>query len=280
MTQTAPTPATPIGSADLVGRRYRDPDLTSLAHRTPTIDQQLAHRSVREFLDAPVTDAQLTSIVAAAQSASTSSNLQAWSVIAVRDADRRSRLAALAGDQRFLRCAPLVLVWLADLGRAARLAAEHRTQLGATDYLETTILGFVDASLAAQNAALAAESLGLGTVFVGAFRNRPAEVAAELGLPDHVFATFGLAVGVPDPAESAGIKPRLPQEVVLHRETYDPARDSAIADYDVRLRGYNTEHGRDADWTTPVLARLADRHSLKGRDQLRRHLEERGLPSR
>ncbi|MDL9944955.1 nitroreductase family protein [Gordonia sp. ABSL11-1] len=267
-------------TADLLRRRYRDPDLTALRLRSPVIDQLLAHRSVRQFLDAPVDDDQLTSIIAAAQSASTSSNLQAWSVIAVRDPARRARLAALAGDQQFLRCAPLVLVWLADLGRAARVADRHGAALDATDYLESTVLGFVDASLAAQNAVVAAESLGLGAVFVGAFRNRPTEVAAELRLPQRVFATFGLAVGVPDPEERAGIKPRLPQRVVVHQETYDPSRDEAVADYDSRLAAYNREYERDAGWIAPLLSRLADRHSLKGRDDLRARLRDQGLPSR
>ncbi|MDR6322219.1 hypothetical protein J3R03_006415 [Actinoplanes couchii] len=83
------------------------------------------------------------------------------------------------------------------------------------DYLETTVIGFVDTALAAQNAVVAAESLGLGTVFVGAVRNHPEEVADELGLPPHAVAAFGLAVGEPDPDEAAGIKPRLPQAAVL-----------------------------------------------------------------
>ncbi|WP_420714137.1 nitroreductase family protein [Gordonia sp. SL306] len=280
MTTHASASTAAVHTDDLIRARYRDPEVTSLRMRSPTIDLQLAHRSVRAFLDAPVSDDQLTSIIAAAQSASTSSNLQAWSVIAVRDAARRSRLADLAGGQEFVRCAPLILVWLADIGRATRLAAGRRSVLGASEYLETTILGFVDATLAAQNAVVAAESLGLGATFVGAFRNHPDQIAAELALPDQVFATFGLAVGSPDPTESAGIKPRLPQSVVVHHETYDVTRDAGVDDYDGRLRSYNEEHSRKAGWIDAVLARLADRQSLKGRDELRRHLGGQGLPSR
>ncbi|MFC7756020.1 nitroreductase family protein [Tsukamurella soli] len=263
-----------------VAVRYRDPDLTSLRRTSATIELQLAHRSVRSFLDSPVGDDELTAIVAAAQSAATSSNLQAWSVIAVRDPRRRARLAQLVGDQDAVRQAPLFLVWLADLGRAARLAEALDSPLEAPEYLESTILGFVDAALAAQNAALAAESLGLGTVFVGAVRNHPDRIADELHLPDRVFAAFGLAVGVPDPDEAAGVKPRLPQRAVLHHEVYDTAADTAIDTYDRRLAGYNAEYRRDAGWIEPVLARLRDRDSLKGRHLLREHLTRRGLPSR
>ncbi|WP_242419926.1 nitroreductase family protein, partial [Frankia sp. CpI1-P] len=175
--------------------RYADPAAT-LHVTSETVTLQLAHRSVRRFTPRPVTDDELAALVAAAQSASTSSNLQAWSVVAVRDPQRKDRLAALAGNQRFISEAPLFLIWIADLSRAHRLAdgaGAGRVPEG-TDYLESTILGFVDAALAAQNAVVAAESLGLGTVFVGAVRNHPEQIAAELGLPPHAAAAFGLAV--------------------------------------------------------------------------------------
>ena len=203
-----------------VTSRYADDALT-LNARSEVLDLLLAHRSVRKFAPGDVTDDHLQAMVAAAQSAPTSSNLQPWSVVVVRDPERKARLATYAAGQRFVEEAPVLLVWVADLSRARRLAARAGTAVDAADYLETTIIGFVDTALAAQNAVVAAESLGLGTVFVGAIRNHPDKVAAELGLPPHAVATFGLAVGVPDPTESAGIKPRLPQAAVVHHERYD-----------------------------------------------------------
>jgi nitroreductase len=211
---------------------------------------QLAHRSVRKFLPHPVSDEHLAALVAAAQSASTSSNLQPWSVIAVRDPQRKARLAALANNQQFINEAPLFLIWVADLGRARRLAQRAGTQLDGADYLETTIIGFVDTALAAQNAVVAAESLGLGTVFVGALRNHPEEVAAELGLAPHTVATFGLAVGTPD-----------------------------VPGYDQRLADYNSRYGLPGNWSQRVLARLAGPQSLSGRHKLREQLTRLGLPS-
>ncbi len=90
---------------------------------------------------------------------------------------------------------------------------------------------------------IAAHSLGLGSVFVGAIRNEPEKVAAELRLPPHAVAAFGLAVGVPDPTENAGVKPRLPQGAVLHREQYDASADAHIAAYDERLCGAGDHFG-------------------------------------
>jgi nitroreductase len=258
--------------------RYGDSD-AALGVHNDTLALQLAHRSVRKFLPYPVTDEQLSALVAAAQSASTSSNLQPWSVIAVRDPEHKARLAALANNQDFINEAPLFLVWVADLDRIRRLAQRAGAPLDGADYLESTIIGFVDTTLAAQNAVLAAESFGLATVFVGALRNHSEEVAAELGLPPHTLATFGLAVGTPDPTENAGIKPRLPQGAVLHLERYDAAADAHVPGYDERLAHYNTRYGLPGNWSERVLGRLAGPHSLSGRHQLREQLTRLGLPS-
>lgn len=260
--------------------RYGDADAALPVHNQ-TLAVQLAHRSVRKFGPHPVTDDQLSALVAAAQSAATSSNLQPWSVIAVRDPARKARLAELAAGQQFIAEAPLFLVWVVDLGRARRIAQRAGAVLDGADYLESTVIGFVDTALAAQNAVTAAESLGLGTVFVGAVRNHPEQVAAELALPPHAVAAFGLAVGTPDPTENAGIKPRLPQAAVLHRERYDAgSADAHIATYDQRLAAYNRRFGLPGKWTTRVIGRLAGPDSLSGRHRLRECLERLGLPSR
>ena len=261
--------------------RYGD-DAVSIDVRSEVLDLLLAHRLVRKFAPGDVTDEQVRALVAAAQSAPTSSNLQPWSVVAVRDPERKARLAAYAAGQRFIEEAPLLLVWIADLGRARRLASRSGVSVDAADYLETTIIGFADTALAAQNAVVAAESLGLGTVFVGAMRNHPDKVAAELGLPPHAVATFGLAVGVPDPSENAGVKPRLPQAAVLHRERYDAkAADAHIPADDDRLSAYNQRHGLpDGGWSGRVLKRLAGPESMAGRHRLREVLDGLGLPSR
>jgi nitroreductase len=261
--------------------RYRDPDLTELSSRSEVIDLQLRHRSVRAYLPDPVPDQLLTAVVAAAQSASTTSNLQAWSVVVVRDDARKARLAGLAGGQAFIEQAPVLLVWLVDLARLRRLADDHGAPLAATDYLETTIIGFVDVGLAAQNAALAAESLGLGVVFIGAMRDNPEAVADELRLPPGTFAAFGMSLGFPDLTESAAVKPRLPQAAVVHHETYDlDKQPAAVAAYEERMASFYAEQELAVSWTQRVLNRLAGPQSLKGRDRIREALTAQGLPSR
>ncbi|MBH0776480.1 NADPH-dependent oxidoreductase [Nocardia bovistercoris] len=272
MTQTVPTPA------NAVQQRYRDAEPTEPADWNPVLQVVHEHRSVRRYLPDPVSEATLRLLISAAQSAPTSSNLQVWSVVAVRDAKRRARLADLAGNQDHIRQAPVLLVWTADFARLRQLAEDNDAPLEGADYLESSYVGFIDAALAAQNAVVAAESLGLGTVYIGALRNKPEEVAAELGLPDSVFAVFGLVVGHPDPSEGARVKPRLPQAAVLHHETYDlEAQRDHVTAYETRIAEFYAEQDLAHSWRERVLARLASAASLNGRDRLRESLLGRGF---
>ena len=151
---TAAEPA--VDAHTLLGRRNRDGDLGAPQQWNGVLETILNHRSVRSFLPCGLPDGTLELLIAAAQSACTSSNLQFWSVVAVQEAERKSRLAGLAGQQQFIRDAPLLLVWLADLARLDRIAADHQAQVDGTHYVEEFIVGVVDAALAAQSALIAA----------------------------------------------------------------------------------------------------------------------------
>lgn len=251
--------------------RYGSDSVPAEIALNPLIEHLLDHRSVRAYLPDPVTDAELAAIVAAAQSAASSSNLNVWSVVAVRDAERRARLAELAGNQAHVREAPLQLVWLADLARLRRIATALERPAEGLDYLEMFLTGVIDAALAAQNGAAAAESLGLGMVYIGGMRNRPEEVAELLGLPPGVFAVFGMCVGRPDPARPADIKPRPPQAVVLHHERYAlDAQDAGIAAYDRAMERFYAEQKMNVPgtWSVHSSKRIAGPETLSGRHRL------------
>ena len=261
--------------------RYRGgaPGIGDGAPWSPVIDSLLQHRSVRAYLPDPLPPGTLEILAAAAQSAATSSNLQTWSVVAVEDPARKARLAALAHGQRHIEQAPLFLLWIADLSRAARLGKAHGKPLPTVDYLETFLVAVIDAALAAQNAAAAAESLGLGTVYIGAMRNHPVEAAAELGLPPGAVVAFGLCVGHPDPAAPAAVKPRLPQAAVLHRERYDAAAEPGhVADYDGHLQAFQAEQAmKSQGWSDLVLNRMGSTDAMSGRHALRDKLHALGF---
>jgi nitroreductase len=266
---------------ELMYLRYRDGAMPD-GPWNETIASLLAHRSVRAFLRDPLPAGTLERLVAAASSASTSSNLQTWSVIAVEDPERKARLARLGSGQQHIEVCPLYLVWCVDHSRLHQAAGERQMVLGGLDYLEPFIVGIVDATLAAQNAAVALESLGMGFVYIGAMRNHPEEVAAELGLPPHVMALFGMCVGYPDPDKPADIKPRLPQSAVLQREQYSAATQSAaFAEYDKRLVEFQREQAmKEIPWTELVTNRVKDAPALHGRDRMREALNKLGFPIR
>ena len=136
------------------------------------------------------------------------------------------------------------------------------------------------AALAAQNAVVAAESLGLGTVYIGALRNHPAQVAAELGLPEGVVAVVGLVVGHPDPAGGERVKPRLPQAAVLHAERYHGDQAEHVAAYEERIAPFYRAEGLDGGWHDRVVDRLRVPGALRGRAHLRPTLAALGFPSK
>lgn len=264
-----------------LGERFGDADYSGLPW-SDTLRLQLRHRSVRDFLPGPVGDESLDVILRAAQSASHSSNLQAWSVVVVRDEDRRRRISEAIGSMAFIRQAPVFLVWVADLHRGAQVLGRRGQEMETVSYLEGAIVPFVDIGIAAQNALLAAESLGLGGVFVGALRNNPAAIVDELHLPRHTFPALGMALGVPNPDEAAGIKPRLASSAVVHRETYDGASwREPVEAYERRLMRYFERFGvHGYSWADRVSRRLGPRSGLNGRHRLRAWLEDQGFSGR
>lgn len=197
---------------------------------TSTIDQINSHYTVRDYKPDPVPAELVRLVVAAGQRASTSSNLQVYSVVAVTDAEKRERLAELCGGQKQILQAPVFLAWCADLSRLHRVC-QARGYEQVTDYVESFLVASVDASLAMQNAALAAESLGLGMCYIGAIRNQPQDVIDLLALPRLVFPVSGMTLGWP--AAEPFIRPRLPLDAVLHWESYGSEDEAvALAEYD------------------------------------------------
>lgn len=250
-----------------------------------TVDRLLSHRSVRRYQQKELEPGTLELLIAAAQSAASSSNLQLWSVVNVTDPELRRGLSLVAGDQEHVRKAPLFLVWVADLHRAGELARSRGLQIEGLNYLESFLVASVDAALAAQNAVVAAEALGLGTVYIGALRNHPERVGQLLGLPERAFAVFGLCVGWPDVSVAAAVKPRLPQAVVLHHDRYGFAEPehARVADYDQLMRDFYTSQQMpvpEGGWSWHSARRFATVAALNGRHLLREALGRLGFELR
>ena len=181
----------------------------------------LSHRSVRGYRPDTLPAGTLESLIAAAQSAATSSNLQTWSVIAVTDPDKKTALSKVAAGQKHIRECPLFLVWLDRHLPQPATGRKEGVALETMPYQETFLVAAIDAALAAQNAALRRNRWDCPCVYIGALRNNPMEVgrsfrpaAGGVWCVRHV-RRLCLATA------ANAVKPRLPQDVVLHHEVYD-----------------------------------------------------------
>ncbi|MBW1253502.1 oxygen-insensitive NADPH nitroreductase [Pantoea allii] len=221
---------------------------------TPTIDLLCSHRSIRSFTDQKVSTEQRDAIIAAAQSASTSSFLQCSSIVRVTDSALRDQLVTLTGGQTWVADAAEFWVFCADFNRHLQICPD--AQLGRAEQL---LLGCVDTALMAQNAMVAAESLGLGGVFIGGIRNNIAQVTELLGLPKFVLPLFGFCLGYPESVPD--VKPRIPQSMLVHENRYQPVDPAVLADYDSRTAIYYEQ--RDSNQRSETWSQLIQRLIIK-----------------
>ena len=206
---------------------------------TPTIEVLLNHRSIRQCTDEPIRDDQRQAIIASAQATSSSSFLQCTSIIRITDKAMREQLVGLTGGQQHVAQAAEFWVFCADFNRHLQIFPD--AQLGLAEQL---LLGVVDTALMAQNALTAAESLGLGGVYIGGLRNNIETVTELLALPKHVLPLFGLCLGWP--ASHPDLKPRLPATLLVHENHYQPMDREVLAQYDEQLAQYYLSRSTNA----------------------------------
>lgn len=197
---------------------------------------------------------QREAIIAAAQSASTSSFLQCSSIVRITDPALRDQLVTLTGGQTWVAEAAEFWVFCADFNRHLQICPD--AQLGRAEQL---LLGCVDTALMAQNAMVAAESLGLGGVFIGGIRNNIAQVTELLGLPKFVLPLFGFCLGYPESIPD--VKPRIPQSMLVHENRYQPVDPAVLADYDSRTAIYYEQ--RDSNQRSETWSQLIQRLIIK-----------------
>jgi len=216
----------------------------------PTIETMRAHCSIRKFKAKTVTDETLETILSSAQCAATSNHVQAYTIIRIDNPDNRRAVAEICGSQPWIVQAPIFLVFCADLNRLKRVCQKQGKEM-ADGYVEQFVVATVDTVLLAQNTLLAAESLGLGGVFIGAVRNDPGKICELLEIPQDAYPVFGMCLGYPD--DNPPLKPRLPLDAIYKRDTYrTDGDDAALEDYDLTTREYylsRDSNVRDETWS-------------------------------
>ncbi len=195
-----------------------------------------SHSSVRSYTDREIEKSLLDSIIQSGQAASSSSFIQAYSVIRVTDKQNRESIAQAAGGQGWVIKAAEFLVICADMSRIQTCCEKSGVER-LEGFAEHFIAATVDAALMAQNMMLAAESDGLGGVFIGGIRNAPEVVTECLQLPEQVYPVFGLCLGWPE--DKMAVKPRFPVDVVLHQDVYQSTKvQDQVDEYDQQMADY------------------------------------------
>ena len=206
--------------SNLIADRYAEEiDLDfSKIEETETLRSILSRRSIRKFLNKPISKELLTLLLAAAQSAPSKSNLQQYSILVIQDQNIKNEISNLIGNTKWALTAPIFFLYLADIRRNIKITNdrgyEHKN-----NNVDTFMNGVIDAALSMQSTICASESLGLGVCPISMIRNIIEEVKVICKLPKGVFPIAGLAMGWPDQKSNVSI--RLSQDIVIHYDKYD-----------------------------------------------------------
>lgn len=238
----------------------------------------LDRRVTRRYKPDAIPEALLSTVLAAAQSAPSKSDMQQFSIIVLEDTKRIAAIADWIGTMPWIKDAPVLLVFCADIRRnreiCTRADREH-----ANDNLDTLLNSTVDAALAMGMCIAAADAVALGTCPISYVRNHMEKVAPLLSLPKGVFPIAGLSLGWP--AVRNEVSARLPPSVIIHRDRYSTEGEAqALSAYDARRERakprYPEIHGpapAGCTWTENVARQL----SVPERAGFRAWLRSRGF---
>ena len=194
-------------------------------------------RSIRRYRPVPVPDDLLTELLDAGTRASSSGNMQTYSIIVTRDRALRERLYEPHMEQSMVLNAPVLLTFCADFRRM-----RHWLRLSDApdnfDNFMSFMIAAIDATLVSQNVALAAEARGLGICYMGSTLANCDQIGRILALPPGVFPVVGFSLGWPD--EDPAPRDRLPLDGLVHYETYHDYSDERIGEIyaERELRGW------------------------------------------
>lgn len=225
-----------VGLTDTTGASPLPSDLV----RNSTIETQLAHRTIRAYTDKAVDEDTLATLIEVARHAPSSSFYQSFTLIRIQDPAIREVVYRSSGQPYVGGDKGELFVFVVDLSRIARIREAAGLSLEPLERATLFIQGVEDTLLAAQNMVVAAESLGLGTCFLGSIGSDPDSLIKALKLPQYTYPLVGMLVG--HPAQDPQLKPRLPREVTVSVDTYPDFTSqeyrALVADYDTTIQTY------------------------------------------
>jgi len=175
------------------------------------------HRSIRKYKSSPVSDEILDKVLQAGSRASTTGNMQVYSVIITKDEDLRKQLWEAHFKQDMVLQAPVHMTFCADFNRFTKWCKQRKSVPGYGNFL-SFFTAAIDALLVSQNVALAAEAHGLGICYLGTATYMADRIVEILELPELVVPVTCIVMGYPD--EQPGLTDRLPMNSIKHEEKY------------------------------------------------------------
>lgn len=191
-----------------------------------TIDTILSHRSIRKFTEKEIEDNILEQILRSACNGSTTGNMQLYSIIVTKDKKRMQEMAPFHFNQPIATNAPLILTFCADFNRFNKYCLYRNAPTDAYNNIQSYHWAVADAIIAAQNACVAAESLGLGICWLGTITYNVDKFIDTLHLPKNVIPLACIAFGYP--AENPELTDKLPLEAFIHQESYQDYSEENI----------------------------------------------------
>ncbi|OEH93094.1 nitroreductase family protein [Bacillus solimangrovi] len=214
------------------------------------------HRSIREYEDKEVSQELLEKILDAGIRASSSGNMQPYSIIVTRDKELKKKLYSAHMDQSMVVDAPILLTFCADFNRMRKWLTLNDAPVHFDNYM-SFMIGAIDATLVSQNCALAAENEGLGICYMGSTLANADQIGKLLNLPPNVVPIVGYSLGYP--AENPAPRDRLPKHGLVHYDQYQDYSDDDIkAIYKDR-----EEKGWKRYMDDPKLKEMTERLGLK-----------------
>ncbi len=189
------------------------------------LDTIFSHRSIRKYKNDPVPGGILDKILEAGSRASTTGNMQVYSMVVTKDKEIRKQLWEAHFKQDMVLQAPVHITFCADFNRFNKWCRLRKADPGYDNYL-SFFTAAIDALLASQNVALAAEANGLGICYLGTATYMADRIIEILDLPGGVVPVAALVLGYPD--EEPGLTDRLPMKAVVHEDTYQDYLDKDI----------------------------------------------------
>lgn len=202
-----------------------------------TINVQLSHRTIREFKDQEIPGDVFRLLMEVGRRTATSVGMQACSIIRVTDVELKKEIAKIC-NQEYVARIPELLIFIVDQYRNYRIAQEMNYTAETARDVDRFFQSFTDACLMAQNIVTAAESLGLGTVYLGSILNDSEKICQLLKLPELTFPVLGLGIGYPN--QDPQMKPRMEMKMRVFENSYatfDSYLDE-IREYDEEMRTY------------------------------------------